>query len=197
MMYDQLDGIQKISIITATLMESGLLIITGSLIGLLLPILGYYKSNMSNYWLFLIVLVAFFLIFIFFLPRLRKKVDKQVIRLLFTIDRKELLIAIISILVGWWGGGILLYLTIRSIITIEIGYLPVLTAVWGLASAVGISIGFGMQGFGVREITLGSLLSLLFPPILSFPLAIGFRLILTVSEVLWTVVLNLSYYLND
>jgi len=50
---------------------------------------------------------------------------------------------------------------------------------------VSLTIGIAIQGFGIREITLGALLSTIMPPLFAIVLAIAFRLLLTAGNYAW------------
>jgi hypothetical protein len=87
--------------------------------------------------------------------------------------------------IAWFGGGLILFVLTQAIYPMEFSKLPALVGAWGAAGAVSLTIGIGIQGLGIREITLSALLSLLMPPILAIILAIAFRLVLTAGEFLW------------
>lgn len=83
------------------------------------------------------------------------------------------------------GGGLLLFLLVRGFIPVEWSTYPVMVGIWGMASAVGLTIGIGVSGMGLREVTLGALLSLVIPPLTAVVVAITFRLVLLVGEFMW------------
>jgi hypothetical protein len=101
------------------------------------------------------------------------------------INQGRLIITLLLMFIAWFGGGLILFVLAQSIYPLDWSVLPALVGAWGAAGAVSLTIGIGIQGLGIREITLGGLLSLLMPPIFAFILAILFRLVLTVGEFLW------------
>lgn len=101
------------------------------------------------------------------------------------VHQRKLILTLSLMFIAWLGGGFILYLLSRAFYPMEISSIPALVGAWGAAGAVSLTIGIGIQGLGIREITLSALLSLLMPPIIAIILAIAFRLVLTIGEFLW------------
>jgi hypothetical protein len=102
-----------------------------------------------------------------------------------TIQRGGLISSLIWLLAAWSGGGLLLFLLVRGFSPLAWFYFPVMIGIWGMASSIGLTIGIGISGMGLREITLGALLSLVISPITAVVVAVAFRLVLTISEFIW------------
>jgi hypothetical protein len=86
---------------------------------------------------------------------------------------------------AWGGGGGLLWILVRAIAPIDWSLLPVMVGIWGAAGAVSLTIGIGIQGMGLREITLGAMLSTIISPLAALVVAVAFRLALMIGEFLW------------
>ncbi len=82
----------------------------------------------------------------------------------------------------------LLLVVINAVTPIGLASLPMIIGMWGVAGAVSLTLGIGIQGMGIREITLTALLSLVIPPPSALFVAVAFRVILTASEVFWALV---------
>ncbi|UCD98414.1 MAG: flippase-like domain-containing protein [Chloroflexota bacterium] len=101
------------------------------------------------------------------------------------IDQGKIIITVVLMFMAWIGGGLILFVLAQAIYPLDISKLPAIVGAWGAAGAVSLTIGIGIQGLGIREITLSALLSLLMPPVIAVILAITFRLVLTAGEFLW------------
>jgi hypothetical protein len=101
------------------------------------------------------------------------------------IQQRRLIVTLLLMFIAWFGGGLILFVLAQSIYPLGWEMLPAMIGAWGAAGAISLTIGIGIQGLGIREITLGGLLSLLMPPIFAIILAILFRLVLTAGEFLW------------
>jgi hypothetical protein len=111
----------------------------------------------------------------------------------FHLQRKGLWISIGWIFLAWIGGGILLWMLINAITPLDWRLLPAIIGIWGAAGAVSLTLGIGVQGMGLREVTLGAMLSLLISPLMAVVVAVIFRLTLLLGELLWVfLVLTLS-----
>jgi uncharacterized membrane protein YbhN (UPF0104 family) len=113
-----------------------------------------------------------------------------------TIKRSYLGISLGWMFIAWIGGGILLWMVVNGITPIGIDNVPLMVGIWGLAGAVSLTIGIGIQGLGLREVTLSVLLSLVISPIQAITAAIVFRLVLTIGELLWVLLISLIYRKN-
>jgi hypothetical protein len=100
-------------------------------------------------------------------------------------SQKKLIISLLWMFIAWGGGGLILFTLAQAITPINWSLIPLMIGIWGAAGAVSLTIGIGIQGMGIREVTLGALLSLIMPPITAIVVAIAFRLVLTVGEFLW------------
>ena len=87
--------------------------------------------------------------------------------------------------IAWAGGGLILFALVQAVNPLNWSLLPVMIGTWGAAGAVSLTIGIGIQGLGIREVTLGALLSLVMPTLTAIMIAVAFRLVLTIGEVIW------------
>ena len=107
------------------------------------------------------------------------------------LERSALFVCLGWMFLAWVGGGILLWLLIRAISPIGLDLLPMMIGIWGAAGAISLTIGIGVQGLGLREVTLAALLSLIVSPIIAIVVALAFRLSLTIGEFLWVFVISI------
>ena len=92
--------------------------------------------------------------------------------------------------VAWAVGGGILWLVINAAFPLEVAAAPAVIAAWGLAGAVGMVAGVLVGGLGIREITIGALLAQIVPVPVAMIAAIGFRLVVTASEMVWALALS-------
>jgi len=97
----------------------------------------------------------------------------------------KIIITLAWMCAAWAGGGLILFALARALQPVELQMLPGFIGAWGAAGAVSLTIGIGIQGFGIREVTLGALLNLMLPTLTAVVLAVAFRLVLTIGEFLW------------
>jgi hypothetical protein len=107
------------------------------------------------------------------------------------VQRSALLVGLGWMFLAWVGGGFLLWLLIRAISPISLELLPMMIGIWGAASAISLTIGIGIQGLGLRELTLAALLSLIITPIIVIIVAVAFRLVLIIGEFLWVFLITI------
>jgi hypothetical protein len=140
-------------------------------------------------YLSLLSVIALIMLFIWapggsrLLVKLLRKWGKDVETI--TFQRSALFVCLFWMFLAWVGGGVLLWLLIRAFSPIGLGLLPIMVGIWGAAGAVSLSVGIGIQGLGLREVTLAALLSLIISPIIALVVAVAFRLVLTLAEFLW------------
>ena len=187
-------GIPTAVTIAATVAETGLLALTGFIIAISLLIFGL--DSLSGFPAIRIVspLAVFFLILLVAsTPKLNKLLhtflSRKNIEKIPQLDQRDLVWSLAWMFVAWSGGGLLLFILGRAIVPVQWSLLPALIGMWGAAGAVSLSIGIGIQGLGIREVTLGALLSTVFPPLVAIILAVAFRLVLTIGEFLWVAIL--------
>jgi hypothetical protein len=114
-----------------------------------------------------------------------RKSDQSIV-----LSRPALLVSLGWMFLAWVGGGILLWLLIRAITPISLDLLPMMIGIWGAAGAISLTIGIGIQGLGLRELTLAALLSLIISPITAIVVALAFRLVLTIGEFFWVFLIS-------
>lgn len=183
-------GVSAGFVLTATAVEIFLHAVTGFLVSTLLLLLGTATLELYSALRFIIPMALLLVVGLVFSPfvlnRLvalivkRWKVDQAP-----TIQRGSLIACLLWLLAAWSGGGLLLFLLVRGFSPVAWSYFPVMIGIWGMASSIGLTIGIGISGMGLREITLGALLSLVIPPITAVVVAVAFRLVLTIGEFIW------------
>jgi len=94
----------------------------------------------------------------------------------------------------WMVGGVALYLMIISFYPLNFIGLPNVLGAWCLSGSVAILMVFLPVGLGLRELTLGLLLSSILPPGISALIAILSRILFTIFEI---VLAGIASYLKD
>jgi glycosyltransferase 2 family protein len=90
---------------------------------------------------------------------------------------------------AWIVGGIDLYLLANAVYPVPIRLLPAVIGAWAAAGAVSFVASYLVQGMGITEATLAVLLSGFLPLPASIVISILFRILLTVFEVVWVLLL--------
>jgi hypothetical protein len=103
----------------------------------------------------------------------------------FRFDRPALWISLGWMFLAWCGGGCLLWLTVKALTPVSYQVLPAVVGIWAMAGAVSFTIGMLVNGMGLREVTLAAMLSTIISPLVAIAVAVVFRLILLVGELLW------------
>lgn len=113
---------------------------------------------------------------------------QQIGQVVAQLSKRGVIIALLWMFMAWSGGGLLLFILAQAIVPLDWALLPVVIGIWGAAGAVSLSVGIGIQGMGIREMTLTALLGMLMNPIVALVLAIAFRVLLTAGEFLWALI---------
>ncbi|MBU0703058.1 MAG: hypothetical protein KKC18_04255, partial [Chloroflexi bacterium] len=90
---------------------------------------------------------------------------------------------------AWIGGGFLLYMIANAVTPLSFAQLPNIIGSWGAAGAISMTAGLLVQGMGLREVTLAVLLSSYMPLPAAAVVSLLFRLLLTVGESIWALVI--------
>jgi len=85
----------------------------------------------------------------------------------------------------WLTGGLILFCVIRTLYPIEWAMLPFVVQCWALSGFVSYIAFFAPISFGVREVTLASLLSLAIPLSVAIVVVVLVRIWNMVNELLW------------
>jgi uncharacterized membrane protein YbhN (UPF0104 family) len=189
LMYQE-EGVAAGTVLAATALEVALLAITGFVSSMLLLLSGsdvLAQFSSLNYVIPVALVLGLGLVLSMpvinkLLPRLFKRWKIEQVP---NIHRGSLIISMLWMFVAWFGGGMLLFLLVRGFTPLSWHDYPVMVGAWGMASGIGLTIGIGISGMGLREITLGALLSLVVSPLTAVVVAVGFRLVLTIGEFIW------------
>jgi len=189
------ENISSVNTIFLTLLETILLSITGFVMAI--PLLWSNRYLFPDNTFVLILIFCSLMIFALLLLSLKpskllmSRLSKKILSEEFIIPQlknNNLLFSIISMILAWIGGGILLLFVIRSFIPVQIGFVLFASGIWGFAGAVSLSLGLIVQGLGIREITTALLLSIILTPLQAATASVIFRLLLTVGEIFWVLV---------
>jgi len=179
--------------VAATGAESLLLALTGLILSVsLIPFSGAMGANLQN--LTTAAWVAALLLFVLVASTpainriLRRLLLKRGIQNIPQLSRKSLIASLFWMVIAWIGGGFVLFILAHAILPLDLSLLPALIGMWGAAGAVSLTIGAAIMGLGLREATLTALLSLIMPPLTAVVLAVTFRLVLTLGELLWVLI---------
>jgi hypothetical protein len=91
---------------------------------------------------------------------------------------------LLSYFLVWIVGGVALYLMIISFFPLNISGLPTVIGAWCISGSVALLMVFLPVGLGLRELTLGLLLSSILPPAISAVIAILSRILFTIFEII-------------
>lgn len=186
----QEEGIAAGLILAATAIEVVLLALTGFLSSTLFLLHGgeIFQEYVSLKFVIPIALLIV-LIMVFSTPLINKisryLVNRWRLEQSINIQRKSLIACLAWMFIAWIGGGLLLFLLVRSVTPLGWEFYPIMVGAWGMASGIGLTIGIAISGMGLREVTLGALLSLVVHPLTAVVATVAFRLVLTVGEFLW------------
>ena len=176
--------------VTATGAETILLALTGFISSILLLFLGVERMGQFSVFRYAapaaIILV---IVFVFWTPALNRLLQKILtrrgIQQVPQLNQKQTVFSLLWMFLAWAGGGLILFALVQAVNPLNWSLLPVMIGTWGAAGAVSLTIGIGIQGLGIREVTLGALLSLVMPTLTAIVIAVAFRLVLTIGEVIW------------
>jgi hypothetical protein len=99
--------------------------------------------------------------------------------------------AIVLLIYGlvWALGGVVLFLLIRSLHSLDWTYLPLVIQCWVLSGLASHITFFTPISFGIREVTLAALLALVLPFSVAVVIAILIRFWMMANELLWALIL--------
>lgn len=191
-------GVSAGAVIGATAMETVLLAISGFISAILI---FSFQPNLPKalsvlHYLSPLAVIALLVIIIWapggtrMLERLIRRWRKDIPSIPFR--RSALFLCLVWMFLAWIGGGVILWILTRAITPVGIELLPTMVGAWGAAGAVSLTIGIGVQGLGLREVTLGAILSLIISPMIAIVVALAFRLVLTIGEFLWVFLISIA-----
>ena len=177
----------------ATGLETGLLIVSGLLVylgSLLFRVSTRSAENLSP--LVAALLLAPLLVLLhpavfnravgFLLRKLRRQVEVS-------LTGRQSAGLVLLYVPAWILGGLDLYLLANAIYPVSFDHLPAVVGAWAASGAVSLLASFLIQGMGVTEITLAVLLSNFLPAPVAIVISIFFRILLTIGEVVWALLL--------
>lgn len=181
-------GVTTGPVLVAIAVEVVLLSSTGFIIGLGLLLKFTNQENAGILWIAGIlsfIVLLFFDFFENFIRKLIRHVLKRKAIELPKFDKKFFRRTILFMFLAWVFGGLVLFFTINAITDLNINQLPLVISIWAASGAMSLSIGAIIQGFGIREITMAATLSTILPPVIAVVVALGFRIIFTLAELIW------------
>lgn len=187
------ENVSPVMTVAATGAEIVLLALSGFIISILLtvPASGAFKQ-LPSIRLALPVAAVLLLIITAWTPNLNRLFKKILpplgVQNIPQLNQRGIVRSLVWMFLAWSGGGVLLFILAHAIIPLKWSLLPITIGMWGAAGAVSLTVGIGIQGMGIREITLSALLSMIMSPLLAIVLAVLFRLVLTIGEFLWVLI---------
>jgi hypothetical protein len=103
-----------------------------------------------------------------------------------TLSRLQLLTLMSGYAVAWIGGGIVLYVLARGVVSVPLNQLPFFVGCWAGAGVVSVVAQFVVGNMGLRELALATLLSTTLSIPTAVLISILFRLLLMIGEFLWS-----------
>ncbi|MAT42527.1 MAG: hypothetical protein CL609_09315 [Anaerolineaceae bacterium] len=184
-------GISTKKILFLTMFETIILSLVGYFISIPLVI---FNNQLIQFKLKVLILVfcsiALLLVFFLLINSVRKKPNRE-IRIfnkefyLPTINIKPLIFAVLYSILAWIGGGLLLSFMVISLDIFTFSNILFSIGVYAFVGSLSMTLGLLIQGFGIRELTMVLLFSAILSPVKSMAISIGFRVLLTIGEVLW------------
>ena len=177
-------------IVTASAADIILLALTGFLSALMLLVSGIgISQEISTVRTGALIALPILLLLIISIPLVNRLLpyflQRRGVSEIPQIHQGFLVITLLVMFIAWAGGGLILFVLSQAIYPLSWSFYPAMIGAWGAAGAVSLTIGIGIQGLGIREITLSAILSLIMPPVIAIILAVVFRLVLTAGEFLW------------
>ena len=177
-------------IVTASAADIILLALTGFLSALMLLVSGIgISQEISTVRTGALIALPILLLLIISIPLVNRLLpyflQRRGVSEIPQIHQGYLVITLLVMFIAWAGGGLILFVLSQAIYPLSWSFYPAMIGAWGAAGAVSLTIGIGIQGLGIREITLSAILSLIMPPVIAIILAVVFRLVLTAGEFLW------------
>jgi len=177
-------------IVTASAADIILLALTGFLSTLMLLVSGISISqDLNSIRTAAYIAIPILLLLIISIPLVNRLLpyllERRGVTEIPSIRQGYLVVTLLVMFIAWAGGGLILLVLAQAIYPLSWSMYQALIGAWGAAGAVSLTVGIGIQGLGIREITLSAILSLIMPPVIAIILAVVFRLVLTVGEFLW------------
>lgn len=186
-------GVTHYVALLGTLLETMLLIVSGSLIYLLsLPFIAFEKGFDAlrvSPALLITILLGITLhpaVFNRVLEFLSKKLKCPTV---VDLTRRDVFILLLIYLGAWIVGGTIFYLLANAVYAVPVSQLPALIGICAASCTVSSIAAFILSGLGTREIALSLLLSGYMPLSLAIVISLLFRILLIVGEVFWALVL--------
>jgi hypothetical protein len=107
-----------------------------------------------------------------------------------SISPMAALLALVVYTAIWLTGGVILFFLIRSLYPIDWALLPLIVQSWVFSGLVSYLVFFLPIGFGIRELTLAALLSLVIPLSVAVVIVILARIWVMANEVLWALIFS-------
>jgi hypothetical protein len=195
LMYEEI-GVSASKVLGATAVEAVLMPLSGFISAIFISSILFDVSTKFVIFKFLIpIAMISLLLLIVWAPGGTRVLDRLIQRIgkldqPIQFQRSKLIVSLCWMFIAWAGGGILLWILVRGITFIGWELLPTMIGIWGAAGAVSLSLGIGIQGLGLREVTLGAILSKIMPTLIAIVIAVTFRLVLTLGEFLWVFLIS-------
>lgn len=182
------EGVPKKVVAIVSGMELALLAISGLLVSLLVAPALLLERVGSPWWLLLGVIGTLALLHPRALLSIIKRFHVANYEEPFELQYVILLGWLAKYAIIWLTGGIILFAIINIIYPLSWVYLLQVIGIWSLSGTVAMISTFSPSGLGIREITLSLLLSPFIPSGIGVIIALLVRILLTIYEALWAVI---------
>jgi len=107
-----------------------------------------------------------------------------------SMTQRDMSILLFIYSLAWIVGGMVLYLLANAVCVVPISKLPALIGIWAATGTVSLITSFVLSGPGAITITMSLLLGNYVPLPVAIVISLLFRILLTVGEVFWALVLS-------
>jgi len=181
------EGIAKSAMVTISLLEWILIILSGMIVYLLTLPFFPLLPNWHSPWFPVGTLIAGVLL-------LHPRIIRAVLRLwgkqefIVSFGYGDVLVWLVIYSLVWIGGGLMLYASINSLYAISLASLPAVIGAWVLSGVITTLIFVTSAGLGLKELTLSILLSRVIPLPLAIIVALLMRVCLVLFEIIWGII---------
>jgi hypothetical protein len=181
-------------VVTASGADIILLALTGFLSALMLLVSGIgISQEISAVWTGIIIAIPILILLVISIPVVNHLLpyflERRGVKNIPQFRQSSLVLTLLAMFIAWAGGGLILFTLAQAIFPLNWNFYPAMIGAWGASGAISLTVGIGIQGLGIREITLSAILSLIMPAVVAVILAVTFRLVLTIGEFLWVMLI--------
>lgn len=187
------EGVARSVTVVSVALETVLLIITGVLTYLISLLFSVSAKTMGHVPLHVILIILVPLLILIYPANFNRLVSYLLRKLHHqgdvSLTLKSSIRLILIYLIAWIIGGLDLYLLANAVYPVPPELLPAVVGAWAVSGAVSLVSSYLIQGMGVQEVVLSVLLASYLPLPVSIVITILFRILVTIGEVFWALLL--------